>query len=136
MNELICILTYVLIIVIIIAIIIAFICRDHNNNSDVNANMDEISDILLQQSARWSIASENDTSPLISVLHANYAAGYLWAFKDIAGNYKPKNLGSGGIKEFEQHIKHIQDAATEKLIIVCPKYAGDVDKYLLNIAKG
>ena len=32
---------------------------------------------LLRQSARWALASQQDKSPLIALLHANYGAGYL-----------------------------------------------------------
>ena len=39
---------------------------------------------LTRQAARWSVASTQDESPMVAVLHANYGAGYLWALKDIA----------------------------------------------------
>ena len=35
---------------------------------------------LTRQAARWSTAAAQDESPLIAVLHANYAAGYLEFF--------------------------------------------------------
>ena len=38
---------------------------------------------LYRQSARWAVASDQDDNDIIRLLHANYAAGYLWAIKDI-----------------------------------------------------
>ena len=37
---------------------------------------------LIRQAARWSVAAQQDESPIIALLHANYGAGYLWALKD------------------------------------------------------
>ena len=39
---------------------------------------------LIRQASRWSVAAQQDDSPIIALLHANYGAGYLWALKDIA----------------------------------------------------
>ena len=39
---------------------------------------------LIRQSARYATAAQRDKSPVIAVLHANYAAAYLYALKDIA----------------------------------------------------
>lgn len=38
---------------------------------------------LIRQIARWTVASQQDTSPMIALLHANYAAGYLQALELI-----------------------------------------------------
>lgn len=109
-------------------------CESNKKNITKNiSDIKKISDILLHQSARWLIASENDTSPLISVLHANYGASYLWALKDIIGNYKPTNVD---MEKFEERVHYIQNKATKKMMDSCPQYAGDLDKYLVDIAEG
>ena len=41
---------------------------------------------LIRQAARWAAAAQQDKSPMIALLHANYGAGYLWALKDIASD--------------------------------------------------
>src|SRR5436190_24372456 len=37
---------------------------------------------IMRQAGRWSTASEQDTNPLIRVMHANYGAAYLYALQD------------------------------------------------------
>ena len=66
-------------IIIFITIIIVVLFSDFSNGTVNNTKIST----LLRQSARWAIASTQDDSAMISLLHANYAAGYLWAVKDI-----------------------------------------------------
>ena len=39
-------------------------------------------DILVRQASRWSVAAQQDKSPMIALLHANYGVGYLWALQE------------------------------------------------------
>lgn len=79
--------------------------------------------ILVRQAARWSTAAEQDESPLISVLHANYGAGYLWALTDIATTDEIENATGINMKRFKDNIVKIQDDSTMKMIKLCPSYA-------------
>ena len=89
---------------------------------------------LVRQTARWATAAQQDASPLISMLHANYAAGYLWALKDIATPTEIHKATGVDLKRFEEHIVNDQDATTKKVIKVCPQFKGEVDLYLATIA--
>lgn len=54
-----------------------------------NRRKDELNKMintLVRQTSRWATASKQDINILIAVLHANYAAEYLWALKDIASD--------------------------------------------------
>jgi len=89
---------------------------------------------LLRQSARFATAAQQDESPIIATLHANYAAGYLWALKDIA---TPKQIHQNTgveLKQFEEHILNVQDMISKKVVQKCPEFAGEVDLYLSSIA--
>tara|TARA_A100001388_G_scaffold257235_1_gene222907 strand:+ start:7 stop:417 length:411 start_codon:yes stop_codon:yes gene_type:complete len=90
--------------------------------------------ILLRQSARYSGAAEQDESPLIQLLHANYGAGYLWALKDLATD--KEILDSTGVKvhEYTKKIIDIQDKSTKRVSKLCPEFASNVDIELLKIA--
>jgi hypothetical protein len=88
---------------------------------------------LIRQSARFATAAQQDESPLVSVLHANYSAGYLWALKDIATPKQIHNATGVDIKKFEEHISNVQDMVTKKTLKKCPEFAGDVDLYLATI---
>ncbi len=88
---------------------------------------------LVRQSARFATVAQQDESPLVSVLHANYSAGYLWALKDIATPKQIHNATGVDIKKFEEHISNVQDMVTKKTLKKCPEFAGDVDLYLATI---
>lgn len=90
-------------------------------------------DKLVRQSARFATAAQQDETPLVSVLHANYSAGYLWALKDIATPKQIHNATGVDIRKFEEHIINVQDSVTKKTLKKCPEFAGDVDLYLATI---
>ena len=89
---------------------------------------------LVRQTARWATVAQQDQSPLIALLHANYAAGYLWALKDIASEKEINRVAGINLKQFEEHIVNVQDITTKKVIKACPEFSGEVDLYLSTIA--
>jgi len=90
---------------------------------------------LSQQSAKWATMAQQDESPIVAVLHANYAVGYLWALKDIA-NTREINRETGlDIKQFEEHIINVQSMVTKRILKKCPELEGEVDLYLSSIAE-
>jgi hypothetical protein len=91
---------------------------------------------LVRQASRWAIASQQDKSQLIAVLHANYGTGYLWALKDIASANEIYKASGIDIKEFEKKILGIQDKSTRMAVEKCPSFKGDVDSYLQKQASG
>ena len=84
-----------------------------------------IIETLVRQSSRYAFAAEQDESPLVAVLHANYAAGYLWALKDIVDE---KNinayLGENKLKQLSAYVTEVQDKATKEATRVCPSFIG------------
>ena len=88
---------------------------------------------LVRQTARWSVAAQQDDTPLIALLHANYGAGYLWALKDIATDQEIENAAGVNVLELKKRVTDIQDQATRKVATACPKFVGDVDQYLLKV---
>ena len=90
-------------------------------------------DKLVRQSARYATAAQQDTSPMIAVLHANYAAAYLYALKDIATNAQIHNATGIDVKKFTEHIINVQDMVTKKTTENCPEFVGKLDVYLAEI---
>ena len=89
---------------------------------------------LIRQAARWSAAAQQDKSPLIALLHANYGAGYLWALKDIASDKEIYESTGIDVIKFKNKIINIQEIATKRVSGICPQFVGDIDKYLLLLA--
>lgn len=71
---------------------------------------------LYRQAARYAVASLQDESDVIRVLHANYAMGYLMALKDIVTDDQFEKFTGVNRVEFERRISSIQDAATKTLL--------------------
>lgn len=112
--------------VIIAVAVIFFFFRRKADNSDIVK--------LVKQSAKWATIAQQDESPLLATLHANYSVGYLWALKDIYDNEEISKKAGIDITQFEQHILNVQDMVTKKVVKKCPEFEGDVDFYLSSIA--
>lgn len=88
---------------------------------------------LVRQSARYATAAQQDKSPVVAILHANYAAAYLYALKDIATETQIHNATGINVKKFKEHVINVQDSVTKKTTETCPDFAGQVDIYLAEI---
>ncbi len=89
---------------------------------------------LIRQAARWSAAAQQDESPIIALLHANYGAGYLWALKDIASDKEIEDASGIDVLKFKKTITDVQDQSTQKVSNLCPEFVGDINEYLLELA--
>ena len=119
---------YLLIIGIILFLIIWSKCGKNVSNNE------NILKILSRQAGRWSLASKQDKNPIISVLHSNYGAGYLWAIKDISTSEQLNKATGIDILKFEKEIVQIQDRAIKKLIKKCPNLKPKKHQYLSKIS--
>ena len=93
----------------------------------------ELINKLVRQTARWATAASQDDNPVIEVLHANYAAGYLWALKDIATNKDIENATKIDMNKFQKNVVDIQDKANKKLVKLCPNFIKTDNIYLAKI---
>lgn len=98
------------IIIIGLVFILFFVFRKVSNADD------ETIRTLYRQAARYSVASIQDASEVIQVLHANYAMGYLLALKDIASGEDFKRVTGEDLLTFERTIAKVQDEATRRLV--------------------
>jgi hypothetical protein len=88
---------------------------------------------LVRQSARYATAAQQDKSPAIAILHANYAVAYLYALKDIASDSQIHNATGIDVKKFVEHVTNVQDMVTKQTTEKFPDFAGRVDMYLSEI---
>lgn len=118
---------YIIFIIIVIFVIYVFY------KNKVLSEKDRYINTIVRGCARWAAASLQDRSPIVGVLHANYAAGYLWALKDVFSDTEIKRASGVDMIEFQKKITDVQDRATQILIKTCPKYVSDIDSYLGRI---
>ena len=88
---------------------------------------------LVRQSARYAVAAQQDESPVIAILHANYAAAYLYALKEFATDSQIHNATGIDVRKFKEHVTNVQDMVTKKTSEKCPDFIGEVDVYLAEI---
>lgn len=117
--------------ILLITVIIVFILGLVYNKSKEQKNFEKSIKILYRQSARWAAAAVQDESEIIALLHANYAAGYLWAIKDIISTEQFKKITGVDFLDLENRIVDIQDIASKKMIEKCPNLVFLKDKILL-----
>lgn len=87
---------------------------------------------LIRQAARWAVASQQDKSPMISLLHANYGAGYLQALELIATENEINRFAN--LQKLRMKIYGTQDNAARRVITSCPQFVGDdIDKELAMV---
>ncbi len=91
-------------------------------------------DKLIKQSARYATTAQQDSSPVISVRNANYAAAYLHAAKEIATESQIHNATGIDVRKFKEHITNVQDMVTKKTADSCPDFSVQVDVYLSELA--
>ena len=89
---------------------------------------------MVKQSAKYAIMAQQDSSPVMSVRHGNYAAAYIHALKDIANETQIHNATGIDVKKFKEHIFNVQEMTTKKTVDQFPDFAGQSDMYLSEIA--
>ena len=113
----------------IIIIVVMFAMR-HSSNTSLKSSIKQ----LMRQAARYATAAQQDAAPLMAVLHANYAAAYMYAMLDIATDSQIHNMTGVDMKKFREHVTNVQDMVTKKTVDKCPEFAGEIDLYLSTIA--
>ena len=113
----------------LIAVIFVLYLMMKNKTRGMNKAIEK----LVRQSARYAVAAQQDESPVIAILHANYAAAYFYALKDIASESQIHNATGIDVKKFKEHVTNGQDMVTRKTSEKCPEFVGEVDIYLAQI---
>ena len=98
-------------------------------------NMNQQIKLLVKQAAKWATTAQQDTSPYLSVMHSNYATGYLMSLKDIASPQQIHTVTGIDFVTFEKHILNVQDMVNTRLKEKVPEFAGEVNMYLSAIAE-
>lgn len=124
-----------ILLVVSIALIVCLLLTLHQNGKECSGNRNIQIKALVRQTARWAVASQQDTSPMVALLHANYAAGYLQALELIARESEINRFHD--LMFLRKKVYETQDRAVQKALSACPAYAGEVaDKELASLGVG
>lgn len=80
---------------------------------------------LLRQASRWTVAAEQDTNPLICVLHANYGMAYITALRQVASDAEVIQVTGYDPREVEAYIAEVQDWAVHSFAPHVPHMVPD-----------
>ena len=84
---------------------------------------------LLRQTARWAVASKQDSSNLIALLHIDYAIGYLSSLQEIASNEDIKHYGGVDPSNLMKRLQARQDTILSASIKECPSFSPTDSNY-------
>ncbi len=121
---------YYIILTVILFIIVFFVLRQRSSQPEQTKN---IIQSLYAQTARWATASLQDNSPLISVLHANYAVGYVQALQQSFSEKEIEKATGRDVRDLSRKCVEIQRRATIRLVKMCP---GLIDRNDLSVIAG
>ena len=116
-------------VIMLLLLIVIWLVLERNGSFVRPANQTRV---LYRQAARYAVAAEQDEQPVIAVLHANYAMGYLLALKDLVTAEEFKRATGEDLLNFEQEIARVQDTATLKLVKQNPVLIPEQDPDLLR----
>lgn len=117
---------HTLIIIVFMILLISYIMYLKYFRTSLLKNLiskDTVIKTLYRQCARWSTASTQDENPLIATLHANYAAGYLWALEDLFTSEEISSFSGFDHKKLRSEIQKNQDITTKKITSACPDFS-------------
>jgi hypothetical protein len=102
---------------VVVAALVAWWWSQTTNDSKVD---DRAIRTLYRQAARYMVASLQDESEVIQVLHANYAMGYIMALRDITTDTEFRRATGEDLDAFEHKLAVAQDVATRRLVATRP----------------
>lgn len=94
----------------VLALVLTWYSRSYKSAND------DVINTLYRQAARYTVASLQDESEVIQVLHANYGMGYLLALRDISSESDFKRVTGEDLDTFHRKVSVAQDLATQRLI--------------------
>ena len=102
-----------------------FSYSDEDNNNFRNFAIKK----LFRNASRHISTAEQDSSPIMSLLHANYGENTYYNLLDIATDSEIEKVIKINIKDFGKKITNIQDLATERVTNVCPQFLNKINKF-------
>lgn len=84
---------------------------------------------LNRQAYRWYIASKQDSHPMVKIVHANYAVGYVDALRAIATDDVINDVTGLDIDRLSHAATHEQDLALVMMAKKCPGLIPDDGVY-------
>lgn len=113
---------------VIILILILAIVRSMNKTNG------SVIEKIVKKTAKYATMAQQDDSPMLALMHANYSMAYLEALLDLASQKEIHRVTNIDVKLFIEHVLQVQQDVTKKVIRKIPALQGEIDLYLSSIA--
>lgn len=88
-------------------------------NKQMDCQKNDTIKILLRQASKWTVASTQDSNPIVALLHANYGVGYISALRDIATDKEIEAATGIDINGLKSEIISEQNKITTHVMKMC-----------------
>lgn len=75
---------------------------------------------LLKEAAQWSTISNQDSNPLLALMHSTYGMAYLNVARRLYTDSEIERTGNVRVDEFFTTLEASQQDAVQKLLTLCP----------------
>lgn len=89
---------------------------------------------LIREASRWGTSSAQDSSPLVSLMHANYALAYARAARELMSETEIARMLRIDLSELIHYLTAQQEKAVQKCSRVCPELIPDAGP--ISVASG
>ena len=79
----------------------------------------------VRNSAHWSTAADQDSNPLLGVMHANFAHAYLNIARTLTSDAEVEEAAQVRLDEFSRSVAQTQRNAVQRLLAQCPSVRPD-----------
>uniref|UniRef100_A0A6C0JWE8 Uncharacterized protein n=1 Tax=viral metagenome TaxID=1070528 RepID=A0A6C0JWE8_9ZZZZ len=114
--------------IVIVLVLILLISKSMNRTGP------SVIEKLVKKTAKYATMAQQDDSPMLAIMHANYSMAYLEALLDMASYRDINRVTNIDVKLFVEHIVSVQRTVTKKVVQKIPALQGEIDLYLSAIA--
>lgn len=75
---------------------------------------------LIREAAQWSTIAQQDSNPLLALMHATYGMAYLNVARRLHTDSDIEAASNVRVEEFSATLQSNQQAAVQKLLTLCP----------------
>jgi len=109
-------------IVVAAILVLATLSRMASTESNpVSQTMAERTDMLLRAANKWAAQAEQDSNPVVSVMHGCYAKAYVEALGHVMDDVQVTRVHRVSMRDLRRKMEEVQQAALKRLAAVAPQ---------------
>lgn len=123
----------VLVVLVLLVVVLIAWFADRSRRETLKTSM-PMAHRLIKEASRWGMTSEQDESPYLALIHANYAVAYARAAREAAPETDIAKKLHVDLSELVSQLSDVQEKAVRRLSRVCPDAVPDMGP--ISVATG